>query len=160
MTSAARARGPRRAAFRAVLGGAILAGAAVSAPGADVGAVKVSMGGVHVERGGQRLPAPVGMGIQAADVVITGRDGSIGITFADQSLLSIGPDTVLAIDHFAFDSTTHEGAFETTLRQGTLSVVSGKIARQTPEAMKVRTPAAVLGVRGTEFLARTAERSR
>ena len=66
---------------------------------------------------------------------------------------------MLAIDRFAFDPTTHAGAFETTLRQGTLSVVSGKIAGQTPEAMKVRTPAAVLGVRGTEFLVRTVDRT-
>jgi hypothetical protein len=64
---------------------------------------------------------------------------------------------VLVVDRFAFDPTTHAGAFETTLRRGTLAVVSGKIARQTPEAMKVRTPAAVLGVRGTDFLARAVE---
>jgi hypothetical protein len=33
--------------------------------------------------------------------------------------------------------------------------VSGKLAKQSPEAMKVKTPAAILGVRGTEFLVRT-----
>ena len=38
---------------------------------------------------------------------------------------------------------------------GTLAAVSGKIAKQSPGAMKVRTPSAVLGVRGTEFAART-----
>ena len=78
-----------------------------------------------------------------------------GITFLDNSLLSAGPNSVLAIDRFAFDSTTHQGAFESSLKQGTLAVVSGKLAKQSPEAMKVKTPAAVLGVRGTEFLVRT-----
>jgi hypothetical protein len=157
MTPTCRARPRRRAA--ALLAMALLAGAAAPALGADVGAVKVSKGAVQVERGGQRLPATVGMGIQVSDVIVTGPDGSVGIAFADRSLLSIGPGTVLAIDRFAFDPTTHAGTFETTLRQGTLSAVSGKIAGQTPDAMKVRTPAAVLGVRGTEFLVRTVDRA-
>lgn len=119
-----------------------------------VGQLKVVKGSVHVERGGQRLPATVGTRLQEADVVVTGPDGSAGIGFADDSLLSVGPGSTLAIDRFVFDPTTHRGAHETSLRQGTLSGVSGKIARQTPEAMKVRTPAAILGVRGTEFAVR------
>jgi hypothetical protein len=120
----------------------------------DVGQVKVSKGAVHVERGGQRLPGAVGLKMQPGDVVMTGPDGSVGILFADASLLSAGPDSVIAIDKFLFDSTTNQGAFETTLRKGTLSAVSGKIAKQSPDAMKVRTPTTVLGVRGTEFVVR------
>ena len=92
--------------------------------------------------------------MQPADVVVTGSDGSVGILFADASLLSAGPNSVLAIDKFLFDSTTNQGAFESTLRKGTLSAVSGKIAKQSPDAMKVRTPTTVLGVRGTEFVVR------
>jgi len=123
----------------------------------DVGIVKVSKGTAAIERVGQRLPVPVGAKVREGDVVITGADGSVGITFGDNTLLSIGPDSSLAIDRFAFDPTTHKGAFETSLNRGTLAAVSGKIAKQSPDAMKVRTPAAVLGVRGTEFVVRTGE---
>jgi hypothetical protein len=123
----------------------------------EAGHIKVARGGVQVERAGQKTPASVGAVVQAGDVVITGADGSVGITFLDNSLLSAGPNSVLAIDRFAFDSTTHQGSFESSLRKGTLAVVSGKLAKQSPEAMKVRTPAAVLGVRGTEFLVRTGD---
>jgi hypothetical protein len=66
---------------------------------------------------------------------------------------------VLVIDRFVFDSTTHQGGFESSLQKGTLAVVSGKLAKASPEAMKVKTPAAVLGVRGTEFLVRTGDGS-
>jgi hypothetical protein len=123
----------------------------------EAGHIKVARGGVQVERAGQKTPASVGAVVQAGDVVTTGADGSVGITFLDNSLLSAGPNSVLAIDRFAFDSTTHQGSFESSLRKGTLAVVSGKLAKQSPEAMKVRTPAAVLGVRGTEFLVRTGD---
>ena len=124
---------------------------------ADVGQIKVSKGAVHIERAGKKLPAPVGAGVRQADVVVTGPDGSVGITFLDASLLSAGPNTALAIDRFVFDPTTQQGAFETSLRRGTLSAVSGKIAKQSPDAMKVRTPVAILGARGTEFVVRTSE---
>jgi hypothetical protein len=123
----------------------------------EAGHVKVAKGAVQIERGGQKLPATLGAMLQAGDVVVTGADGSVGITFLDNSLLSAGPNSVLAIDRFAFDSTTHQGTFESSLQKGTLAVVSGKLAKQSPDAMKVKTPAAVLGVRGTEFLVRTGD---
>ena len=123
----------------------------------EAGHVKVVRGAVQIERAGQKVPAAVGALVQAGDVVTTGADGSVGITFLDNSLLSAGPNSVLAIDRFAFDSTTHQGAFESSLRKGTLAVVSGNLAKQSPEAMRVKTPAAVLGVRGTEFLVRTGD---
>ena len=136
---------------------AAVLGAALSIPSAaqEAGHVKVSRGSVQIERSGQKRPAEVGATVQAGDVVTTGTDGSVGITFLDNSLLSAGPNSVLAIDSFVFDSTTYQGAFESSLKQGTLAVVSGKLAKQSPDAMKVKTPAAVLGVRGTEFLVRT-----
>jgi len=126
----------------------------VPAAADDVGQFKVVKGTVYIERAKQRVPVAVGTVVQEGDVVITGADGSAGITFKDDSLLSIGPDSVLAIDRFAFDSTTHAGAFDTSLRQGSLAAVSGKIAKQSADAMRVRTPATILGVRGTEFLVR------
>ena len=142
----------------------VLAVAAVLAVGVpcfvaaqEAGHVKVSRGAVQIERSGQKLPAAVGAPVQAGDVVTTGADSSVGITFLDNSLLSAGPNSVIAIDRFAFDSTTHQGGFESSLQKGTLAVVSGKLAKTSPEAMKVKTPAAVLGGRGTEFLVRTGD---
>jgi hypothetical protein len=135
----------------AVVAWLALAGSALAQ---DVGQIKVSRGFVRIERGTQRLTAPVGARVQANDVIVTGPDGAVGIAFLDASLLSAGPNSTLSIDRFAFDSTTNQGAFDTSLRQGTLSVVSGKIAKQAPDAMRVKTPAAILGARGTEFVVR------
>jgi hypothetical protein len=132
--------------------GAVLYPAAAGAN--DVAQVKTAKGPVHIERAGQKLPATVGARIQQSDTVVTGADGSVGIAFVDNSLLSAGPNSVLAIERYAFDPTTHAGAFDSRLSRGTLSVVSGKIARQTPGAMTVKTPTAILGVRSTEFVVR------
>jgi hypothetical protein len=132
-------------------------GATAALAASDAGRVKVARGAVHVQRGGQSLPATVGFRVQPGDVVVTGPDGSAGIAFADDSLLSVGPNTTLAIDTFTFDQTTHRGSFKTSLRKGTLAAVSGKLARQAPDAMTVRTPVAVMAVRGTRVLVRASE---
>jgi hypothetical protein len=123
----------------------------------DVGQVKTAKGTVHVEREGKRLPASVGMPIRQADTLVTGSDGAVGVTFTDNSLLSTGPNSVLVVDRYTFDTTTHAGRFDASLKKGTLAVVSGKMVKQSPEAMKVRTPAAIMGVRGTEFVVQVDE---
>jgi hypothetical protein len=82
---------------------------------------------------------------------MTRADGSAGITFSDNSLLSLGPDSLLDISRFSFGSKSEPDALEATLHRGTLSAVSGKIVAKSPEAMRIRTPTTILGVRGTEF---------
>ncbi len=119
---------------------------------ADVGLVKVSKGSVQIERNGVKIGAPVGAGVQTSDVIMTGADSSAGITFTDNSLVSVGPNSVFAIDKYSFDSTTHAGEFEGNLRKGRLAAISGKMVKQSPESMKIRTPSAIMGMRGTEFV--------
>jgi hypothetical protein len=123
----------------------------------DVGHIKVAKGTVQVERDGKRVAAVIGMPIRQSDTLVTGADGSAGITFSDSSLLSAGPNSVLIVERYAFDSTTHAGHFDASLKKGTLAVVSGKIVKQSPGAMRVRTPAAIMGVRGTEFVVQVDE---
>lgn len=129
----------------------VLTAAATAAP---IGQIKTLEGSAHILRGGERLPAAVGSMLHAADTVVTGTDGAIGITFVDNSRFSAGPDTEIALERFRFDSTTHDGEFHSRMSRGTLSVVSGKMVKQSPGAMTVRTPSALLGVRGTTFLVR------
>jgi len=133
---------------------AVLLGFAATALAADVGEIKVARGAAHLERGAERLPVRVGMPVQQADKVVTGADGTVGVTFTDNSLLSVGPNSALKIDRYVFDSTTHAGQFDSTLSKGTLAVISGKMVKQSPDAMHVRTPSAIMGVRGTEFIVR------
>jgi hypothetical protein len=141
------ARAARRVAF-----GLALLGWVASATAADIGQIKVSRGQVSVERNGHAMPGSVGARLQPGDVLKTGPDGSVGITMTDSSLLSAGPNSVLLLDHYEYDDVTDKGRFDAQLKKGSLSVVSGRIAKDSPEAMTVRTPAAILGVRGTEFI--------
>jgi len=130
---------------------AILLCVSTAALAVDAGEIKVVQGSAYLERAGERLALKVGMPVREADVVITGANGSVGITFADNSRLSIGPNSNFTIERYVFDSTTYAGQFDGRLNKGTLAGVSGKIVKQSPEAMRVHTPSAIMGVRGTDF---------
>jgi hypothetical protein len=118
----------------------------------DAGTIKNSRGSVSIERNGQKIPAAAGMPVFTGDRVITGMDGSVGITLRDNTLLSAGPKSSLVLNRFAYNSSTNDGAIDATVKRGTLAVVSGKIAKNSPSSVKFHTPAAILGVRGTEFV--------
>ena len=142
--------------FRAALAAAALCALPIAtAVAEEVGQIKVSRGSVAVERGGRSIAGTVGLRLEAADVVKTGADGTAGITMSDNSLLSVGPNSILALERFDYEPTTSEGRFDAQLQRGTLAVVSGRIAKQSPQAMTVRTPTAALAVRGTEFVVTT-----
>ena len=100
------------------LSGVLLLAFAVAADAADIGQIKVAKGQVSIERNGQTLPGEVGLRLQPADVLKTGADGSVGVTMSDNSLLSAGPNSVLALDRYEFDSTTKPGAIRRVAAEG------------------------------------------
>jgi hypothetical protein len=126
-----------------------------------IGQVKTAKGDVKVLRHGATQPQALAVGdhVFQSDTISTAKGASVGITFMDNSMMSLGPSSQLALDQFRFDTTTHAGVFNTSLARGTLAVKSGQIVQQTPEAMHIKTPAALLGVRGTEFVVRADENS-
>ena len=123
----------------------------------EAGTIKSIKGSALIEREGQKLPAILGGKIMVSDRILTAADSSIGITLRDNTLLSAGANSTLVVDRFIFNSTTHAGAVDATLKRGTLAVVSGKIAKASPESVSYKTPTVSLGVRGTEFIIETSE---
>jgi hypothetical protein len=118
---------------------------------AEIGQIKNVAGQVFLSRNNVQQPAKTGDLIEQADVLTTGPNGSVGITFIDNTRLSAGPNSRIELKQFRFNPTTQEGEFLTDIQQGTLAIVSGQIAKRSPDAMKVKTPTTILGVRGTTF---------
>jgi hypothetical protein len=116
---------------------------------AEIGQIKNVAGQAFLSRNNLQQPAKPGDLIEQADVLTTGPNGSVGITFIDNTRLSAGPNSRIELKQFRFNPTTQEGEFLTDIQQGTLAIVSGQIAKRSPDAMKVKTPTTILGVRGT-----------
>jgi hypothetical protein len=125
-----------------------------AASGPRIGEVKTVEGEVTIEgAGGARAAAP-GAPLRQSDVVRTGPAGAVGMTFTDNSRISLGPSSELSLERYLFSG--GRGAFDARLNRGSMTAASGQIARN-PEAMRVLIPSGVLGVRGTEFAVRVSE---
>lgn len=139
---------------RRLLAGLLMV-AALSTPGlaqAEIGRIKTVTGAATVVRGKATAPAAPGYQLLVSDVLTTGPNGRIGITFVDNSRFAVGPNSRVALSQFEFDDTTHKGRSLTTVDRGTLAVVSGQIAKENKDAMRVRTPTSLLAARGTTFV--------
>ena len=130
----------------------LLIASAANAQNPQIAQVKTVSGQVTIERGGASVPVKVGDPLFEKDTIDTGADGAIGVTFIDNSVMSAGPNSEVALEQYRFDSNNYNGSMLTDMRKGTLDMVSGDIAKSSPGAMKVKTPAAILGVRGTHFV--------
>lgn len=116
------------------------------------GTFKQVQGEVYVGKDAARRPPQPGDAVQAGDRVSTGRDGAASIVLKDGTVMSLGPNASADLSQFQFDSTTQEGNLLVDLLQGSVRMVTGLLSKINPERFKVRTPTAVVGVRGTDFI--------
>ena len=123
-----------------------------SAEEAFVGMVKTVRGEATVERDGRRLEAVPGMILQTSDIVSTEAGGSVGVVFSDDTVITMGDNARIAIDHYVFDPQEQELSFVVRMLQGVFSFVSGQIAKLSPESVHLVMPDWTIGVRGTRVL--------
>ena len=119
---------------------------------AEIGRIKSTVGDVTIIRGAVRFPAKAGFALEPGDVVRTLKDGQVGIAFQDNTRFAIGPKSEVEMTKFVYDRSRQTGESLTYVRRGSLGVVSGNIAKSSRDAMRVRTPKSMLGVRGTKFV--------
>ena len=116
------------------------------------GIFKAVHGEVTVVRGAARSAAMVGSALHTSDRVITGPQGAATLALLDGTVIELGANSTADLAQFRFDSTTNEGGMLVDLTRGTLRMITGLIAKTQPEQVKVKTPTAVIGVRGTDFI--------
>jgi len=143
---------PLRRALIVWVGAALVPMCSFAVGNENAGMIKTLKGQVSIARAGQTLSAHIGDSVLEGDQVSTSASSSIGITLRDDTMLAEGPNSTLLIQHFAFDPTTHDGRLDSSVKRGTLAVISGKIAHAHPEAVQFSTNTFTLGVRGTEFI--------
>ena len=113
------------------------------------GRIKLATGQVFLIRGGNDVAATVGQEVYESDGLRTGTDGRLGITLNDDTRVSLGPGSEVRLNSFLF--TPAEGRLGLVLNfvRGMAVYVSGKIAKLAPDSIRLETPGAIVGVRGT-----------
>lgn len=109
-------------------------------------------GQVSIHRDSGTLQAEAGTALQVADRLVAARGATAGIAFKDGTLLTLGPGSELRLRDYVFEPRTARYAFSVYLAKGSAVYSSGKIGKLAPEAVKVDSPTATVGVRGTRFI--------
>lgn len=123
-----------------------------SAAEAIIGYVKTVQGDAAVLVSGKAETAQPGTPLHVGHVLKTGKLGSMGVIFKDNTIMSLGPNTEITIDAYLFAPDQGNLRLGASMTRGTLNYVSGLIAKLKPEAVTLKTPTGIIGVRGTRFL--------
>ncbi|THB77640.1 MAG: hypothetical protein D6B25_06310 [Desulfobulbaceae bacterium] len=117
-----------------------------------IGIIKSVEGEVYLISSSTEIQAVSNMKLISGDNIITGNDGSVGLIFKDDTVVSLGPNSQIEVQDFVFNPAEEKLSFAARLVRGTFSFITGQIAKLAPKKVKLTTPDATLGVRGTKFV--------
>jgi hypothetical protein len=121
---------------------------------APAGRIKLASGSAVIVRQGGDVPATQGSLVFEGDAFRTGADGRLGITLKDDSRISLGPNTEARLDRFLFAPGRSGVGLAVSFLRGVAAYVSGRIAKLSPDSVRLETPSAILGIRGTRVAIR------
>ena len=126
----------------------------IAQQGNPAGRIKVVTGAAFIVRGTTTIPAQPGLEVFEADGLRTGPDGTIGLTLKDDTRLSLGPASEVRLEKFLY--APGNGGLGMVLKfvRGVAAYVSGRMAKLAPDSIRLETPAAIVGVRGTSIAIR------
>ena len=132
----------------------VIAGIVLVAPTvgySSVGEIGKIRGSGVLERDGNVVDGNTGVGVQSMDTAVTAK-GQMQIDFIDETRVDITEHSRLLIDEFVYDPANGKGALGLKASMGTVRYASGQIAKKYQQNVKIRTPSATIGVRGTDFI--------
>ncbi len=134
---------------------AVLLGLLMVAPSTaqEVGQVAEVIGGVDILKGGKlpATPVKVGDSISQGDIIRTKSSGKVQIHFADDSVLTISPDSRVAINEYVYNPDTNQRQAHLKIFHGLVHTLVNKIFKREAPDFTVETQTAVIGVRGTDY---------
>jgi hypothetical protein len=117
---------------------------------ANIGDVIEQKGDTMIERDKKVIPSQKGTGVESYDTIVTTK-GQTAIQFIDETRVDVTEHSKLVIDEFIYDPNTSTGKLALKASLGTVRYASGQIAKNSRQNVKISTPTAVVGVRGTDF---------
>ena len=115
----------------------------------EIGQIKGS--GVLERDGDIVIEGNAGVGVQSMDEAVTA-NGTMRIDFVDETRVELTEQSRLVIDEFVYDPANDVGSLSIKASLGTVRYASGQIAKKYKQNVKIRTPSATIGVRGTDFI--------
>ena len=124
-------------------------------PEEPIGNVATVTGKASVIRNDQTTPLKVKDDIYLNDIVQTGANSALGITFIDATTFNLKASTKITIDNYVYEDGGKNNAAIFDVAKGTAAFVAASVAKTGD--MKITTPTATLGIRGTTGLVEVPE---
>jgi hypothetical protein len=124
-------------------------------PADPVGSVATLQGTASVTRNNATSALALRDPVYKSDVLQTNVDGTLGITFDDETTFTLKPNTRLAVDEFVYQEGGPDNAAIFNVVRGTAAFVAAEVAHT--GNMKIDTPTSSLGIRGTTGLVEVPE---
>ena len=118
------------------------------------GRIKTVTGTAFIVRNNVAIAAQAGQVVYEADALRTGPDGKIGVTLKDDTRLALGPGSEVRLERFAYAPGTPSLGMVLRFVRGVTAYVSGRLAKLAPDSVRLETPSAIVGVRGTTLAIR------
>ncbi len=129
------------------------AAAQTTSPPAQAGFLKSVRGDVQLlDATGVMRTAHVGDAVAPVERILTGVDSAASLVLRDGTVLVVGPSSRLDMREFSFDPTAQNGSLLVSLLRGSLRMISGLIGKAHPDAVRIETQTATIGIRGTDFI--------
>ena len=122
----------------------------VSTLSAGIGEVTALKGAVSLERKGFSQAIELGLELLRKDLITTKERSKVQVILNDDTVITIGPKSSY---HFLEYVETKDPEVLMQLDHGFFKAVTGKIGKLSPHRFKIKTRAASIGVRGTQFMA-------
>jgi hypothetical protein len=121
-----------------------------------IGLVKTASGDAAVVREGRRIAVQPGFQLVRGDILSTGATGAMAVVLRDDAMLSLGASTETRIEQFDFGQDHQKPGMVVRVTRGIMAYLSGMISKRAPGSVRIETPVATLGVRGTYLAVRIA----
>ncbi|MGD9894710.1 MAG: VCBS domain-containing protein, partial [Dehalococcoidia bacterium] len=112
-----------------------------------IGKVATATGNATIVRNGVAVAVNSGDVVLKNDVMRTGGDGALGVTFNDGTTFSLSANAQMAVNDFVYQDGGSNNQAVFNLVRGSISFFASQVAKTGD--MKVTTPTATMGIRGT-----------
>jgi hypothetical protein len=113
-----------------------------------IGVISVGIGNINNQL---NESLQTGSKIYFGDSILAKEKSSAQILLLDETTLTVGENSEITIDEFIYDPQTKVGKIVSSIKLGTVKIITGKISKENPDNLEIQVPTGSIGARGTEF---------
>jgi len=121
-----------------------------------IGNVGALQGNVNMIRDIQTLKVKSGMELEVEDKVITKEKSRLQAILKDNTVVTIGPNSIFVFEAYKFGSKDDSHA-EMRMERGFFRSITGQIGKLAPKRFNIKTVSTTIGIRGTDFSANVSD---